>query len=47
MPVAEQVFQTNKKVSTGSGLKSVLVGIFIDVIREAIYHIEGIYTNIF
>lgn len=47
MPGAEQVFQSNRKISTGSCLKFVLVKIFIDVIREAIYHIKGIYMNTF
>lgn len=47
MPVAEQVFQSNRKASTGSCLKLFLVKIFIDVIRKAIYHIKGIYTNTF
>lgn len=46
LPVAEHMFQSNRKISTGSCLKFVFVKIFTDVIREAI-PFKGIYTNTF
>lgn len=47
MPLTEQIFQSNRKINTVSGLTFFLVKIFISVIREAIYHVKGIYIRAF
>lgn len=43
----EQAFQSNRKINTVPSLKFSLVKIFTSAIREAIYHVKGVYTYAF